>query len=153
TPHARPWRDPGPSARPDAHRTAVGSPPQAGILARADARRGPGPGEGGDAGSPPPPRPSIGSPAMPEATSRTAHVVGLGLVGASIASGLRSRGWYVTGEDLDERRAVRARELGAIDAAGTGQGAEIAFVATPASSVVPVANHLFDSAAAASARL
>lgn len=90
---------------------------------------------------------------MAEVPRRTAHVVGLGLVGASIASGLTARGWRVTGEDLAEQRAVRALEMGAIDAVSTGHGAEIAFVATPASSVVRVANRLFTASEAAGTRL
>jgi prephenate dehydrogenase len=73
---------------------------------------------------------------------RRAQIVGLGLVGASIGGGLRARGWHVTGADLDEGRAARALELGAIDAVGRDPGAEIAFVATPASAVVSVAREL-----------
>ena len=46
---------------------------------------------------------------------RRVQVVGLGLVGASIGSGLRARGWRVTGSDRDEARALRARELLASD--------------------------------------
>jgi prephenate dehydrogenase len=68
--------------------------------------------------------------------------VGLGLVGASIAGGLRNRGWHVTGSDRDESRAARAAELGMIDEVGHDSEAQIAFVATPASAVVPVAREL-----------
>src|ERR1039458_5678505 len=77
---------------------------------------------------------------------RRAQIVGLGLVGASIGGGLRARGWHVTGADLDEGRAARALELGAIDAVGRDPGAEIAFVATPASAVVGVARELLGAA-------
>ncbi len=72
-----------------------------------------------------------------------AQIVGLGLVGSSIGSGLRSRGWEVTGSDLDEDRAARARTLGAVDTVGWDTGAELAVVATPASAVVSVAEQLF----------
>jgi prephenate dehydrogenase len=68
---------------------------------------------------------------------RRAQVVGLGLVGSSIAGALRTRGWYLTGSDLEAARAGRAAELGVVDAVGTDTMAEIAFVATPASAVVP----------------
>jgi prephenate dehydrogenase len=68
---------------------------------------------------------------------RRAQVVGLGLVGSSIAGALRTRGWHVTGSDLEAARAGRAAELGVVDAVGTDTMAEIAFVATPASAVVP----------------
>jgi len=79
-------------------------------------------------------------PATP--LTRRAQVVGLGLVGASIAGGLRARGWQVTGSDRDEIRAARAAELGVIDRVGHDDQADIAFVATPASAVVPVAREL-----------
>jgi len=74
--------------------------------------------------------------------SKRAQVVGLGLVGSSIAGALRARGWHVTGTDLDTARAGRARELGALDEVGFDEGAKIGFVATPASSVVGVAGEL-----------
>jgi prephenate dehydrogenase len=73
---------------------------------------------------------------------RRAQVVGLGLVGASIASALRRRGWRVTGSDLDPARSARALELAMVDSVGSDDGAEIAFVATPASAVVPVVHSL-----------
>src|ERR1035437_9460012 len=38
---------------------------------------------------------------MTSPNSRHAHVVGLGLIGASIALALRQTGWTVTGTDLD----------------------------------------------------
>jgi prephenate dehydrogenase len=74
--------------------------------------------------------------------NRRAQVVGLGLVGSSIAGALRARGWHVTGSDLDGARAGRAAELGVVDAVGTDTRAEIAFVATPASAVVPAVRDL-----------
>jgi len=72
-----------------------------------------------------------------------AQIVGLGLVGASIAGALRARGWHVTGSDLDEARAQRSLTLGALDRVGRDRAAEIAFVATPASSVVRVVHEMF----------
>jgi prephenate dehydrogenase len=77
------------------------------------------------------------------AVSRRAQVVGLGLVGASIAGALRERGWHVTGSDLDDTRALRSAALGAVDVVGHDDGAEVAFVATPASAVVDVVHGLF----------
>jgi len=79
---------------------------------------------------------------------RRAQIVGLGLVGASIAGGLRARGWHVTGSDLDEARALRSVALGVLDVVGRDCSAELAFVATPASSVVAVVNELFNRRAA-----
>jgi prephenate dehydrogenase len=78
---------------------------------------------------------------------RRAQIVGLGLVGASIAGALRGRGWYVTGSDLDEARALRSAAIGAVDVVGCDRAAEVAFVATPASAVVPVVHELFAGSA------
>lgn len=44
-----------------------------------------------------------------------ALVLGLGVIGGSIARGLRDAGWHVQGKDSDERHAERALELGFID--------------------------------------
>jgi prephenate dehydrogenase len=38
---------------------------------------------------------------MTSAPKRRAHVVGLGLIGASLALALGERGWLVTGDDAD----------------------------------------------------
>ncbi len=67
----------------------------------------------------------------PAATPRTANVIGLGLVGGSIAFGLRRRGWRVHGDDARSDTVQRAVELGAIDAAGLSTDAAITFVAVP----------------------
>jgi prephenate dehydrogenase len=76
-----------------------------------------------------------------------AHVVGLGLVGSSIALGLRARGAEVSGEDVDASRQSRALDLGVVDTLGRGAGASLAFVATPAASVVTVARRLIEASA------
>ena len=60
-----------------------------------------------------------------------AAVIGTGLIGGSIGLALRSRGWHVTGHDVDTERAARAHALGALDAIGVDPDAEITFVATP----------------------
>ena len=62
-------------------------------------------------------------------------MTGLGLVGTSIALALRAQGWHVTGHDIDERRARRARELGAVDELGVDHLAAVAFVATPVAAI------------------
>ncbi len=76
------------------------------------------------------------------ATPRRAQVTGLGLVGTSIALGLRAQGWCVTGRDLDDARARRARELGAVDEIGVDRLAAVAFVATPVAAIVAEVNAL-----------
>jgi prephenate dehydrogenase len=58
-------------------------------------------------------------------------VVGTGLVGGSIGMRLRRTGWRVTGRDLDDDRAKRALDLGALDAVGDDPAAAVTFVATP----------------------
>jgi prephenate dehydrogenase len=61
-----------------------------------------------------------------------ACVVGTGLIGGSVGLALRRNGWHVTGIDVDEARAARALELGALDAVGRDPDAEVTFIATPA---------------------
>lgn len=87
------------------------------------------------------------SPAEPAgmgttAASQRAQVIGLGLVGTSIALALRAQGWWVTGHDLDESRARRARELGAVDELGVDHFAAVAFVATPVAAIAAEVNAL-----------
>jgi prephenate dehydrogenase len=73
---------------------------------------------------------------------RRALVVGTGLIGGSIALGLRRRGWHVSGMDADGARQDQALESGVIDAAGDDPGAEIVFVATPATSAAGVVHRI-----------
>lgn len=68
--------------------------------------------------------------------SRSANVIGLGLIGGSIALGLRQRGWRVCGDDVRPGTVSRAIELGIVDAAGLDPDAEITFVAVPVLAVV-----------------
>jgi prephenate dehydrogenase len=63
-------------------------------------------------------------------------VIGLGLIGGSIAIGLRQRGWRVHGEDASDATTADAAARGVIDAVGLDAGAEITFVAVPVLSVV-----------------
>ncbi len=67
--------------------------------------------------------------------TRTANVIGLGLVGGSVALGLRQRGWRVHGDDADIATVEKAAEIGAIDARGLYPDAEITFVAVPVMAV------------------
>lgn len=64
-------------------------------------------------------------------SQRTANVIGLGLVGGSVALGLRQRGWRVHGDDVTSGVPERAIGLGVIDAAGLAPAAEVTFVAVP----------------------
>ena len=60
---------------------------------------------------------------------RSANVIGLGLIGGSIATGLRQRGWRVHGDDSTGSTVERALELGLIDQGGLDPDAAITFVA------------------------
>jgi prephenate dehydrogenase len=75
-------------------------------------------------------------------TPRRALVVGTGLIGGSVALGLRRRGWHVTGQDADAARADEALAAGVVDAVGDDPDAEVVFVATPAATVGEVARGL-----------
>jgi prephenate dehydrogenase len=68
--------------------------------------------------------------------ARRANVIGLGLIGGSIAFALRARGWHVHGEDSDPARVAEAHRRGAVDGGGIDPTAEITFVATPTLAVV-----------------
>lgn len=64
---------------------------------------------------------------------RHANVVGLGLIGGSLASALNERGWHVSGTDDRSDVVADALERGLIDVAGVDADAEISFVAVPVS--------------------
>jgi prephenate dehydrogenase len=75
---------------------------------------------------------------------RRALVVGTGLIGGSIALGLRRRGWHVSGLDADAEQAREALERGVVDAVGDDPDAEVVFVAVPAAAVAEVARRFLD---------
>lgn len=79
---------------------------------------------------------------FPGRSERRATVVGLGLIGGSIAAGLRRAGWWVTGCDRARELERRALADHVVDAIGTDTGAKVAFVATPTEVVVEVAGEL-----------
>jgi prephenate dehydrogenase len=60
-----------------------------------------------------------------------ANVIGLGLIGGSIALALREAGWHVAGDDVVPGRAEDAVRRGCIDEAGLDALAAITFVAVP----------------------
>ena len=62
---------------------------------------------------------------------RRANVIGLGLIGGSIALALRARGWVGAGDDSDDDTAKRALSSDVVDQLGIDPDAEISFVATP----------------------
>jgi len=64
-------------------------------------------------------------------TQRCANVVGLGLIGGSIAARLVESGWRVHGSDPHPGRCDLAIERGIVSDAGLNPDAEITFVAVP----------------------
>ena len=64
-------------------------------------------------------------------SDRVANVLGLGLIGGSVALALSERGWYVHGTDVDDTRVAVARERGIIHEAGLAAEAAVTFVAVP----------------------
>ncbi len=75
---------------------------------------------------------------------RRALVVGTGLIGGSIALGLRRRGWHVSGLDADEEQLHAALQAGVVEAVGDDPLAEVVFIATPAAAVARVARGILD---------
>ncbi|MGA1299202.1 MAG: prephenate dehydrogenase/arogenate dehydrogenase family protein, partial [Ilumatobacteraceae bacterium] len=63
--------------------------------------------------------------------AQTANVVGLGLIGGSIALALGEQGWAVCGVDSDVTRQDLAVERGVIDRIGLDPDAAVTFVAVP----------------------
>jgi prephenate dehydrogenase len=72
----------------------------------------------------------------------TAAVVGLGLIGGSIALALKRSGYRVVGQDRRSEAEFEALEKGVIDEAGLSPECDVAFVAVPSSAVVEVVQRL-----------
>lgn len=68
---------------------------------------------------------------MTQQPQRHANVIGLGLMGGSVAAGLRQRGWHVHGDDSRPDTIEQAITRGIIDEGGLFRDAEITFVAVP----------------------
>jgi prephenate dehydrogenase len=75
---------------------------------------------------------------FPTDGGRRAHVVGLGLIGGSVALGLRAAGWEVTGEDLDDATERTAVAGGVVVGTTPHPATTIAVVAVPSSHVASV---------------
>lgn len=76
--------------------------------------------------------------------TRRANVLGLGLIGGSIASALRQCGWRVSGSDDDQLREAEALTRGIIEFRGIDPLAHVSFVATPVSRTVQEAKRLLE---------
>ena len=77
--------------------------------------------------------------------AKRANVLGLGLIGGSVAAALRGKGWHVAGADEDGEREADALGRGFIDARGIDADAEVSFVATPVSTVASGVRRLLDA--------
>jgi prephenate dehydrogenase len=75
-------------------------------------------------------------------SSRRAHVVGLGLIGSSIALALRDAGWTVTGVDNDDSVELAARTSDVVSGHEYDDDVALVIVATPAGSVAKVATEI-----------
>ena len=78
------------------------------------------------------------SSADPIGTDR-ALVVGIGLIGGSVALGLKAAGWHVSGLDTNPATATEALELGVVDEIGDDAAASVIFICVPAADVSHVA--------------
>ncbi len=65
--------------------------------------------------------------------AKTANILGVGLIGASIGFDLKASGWTVNGSDKLEENLKAALKTGAIDSVGWNESADISFVAVPVS--------------------
>jgi prephenate dehydrogenase len=75
-------------------------------------------------------------------SSRRAHVVGLGLIGSSLALALSEHGWLVTGTDLDAAITEAALAAGVIVDRDAHEHTSLVILATPASVVAESAAKL-----------
>ncbi|MTA78723.1 MAG: prephenate dehydrogenase/arogenate dehydrogenase family protein, partial [Actinobacteria bacterium] len=95
------------------------------------------------------PRTVPASEVSPDAVAERALVVGIGLIGGSIALALRRAGWTVLGRDLSESNLRAALDLGVIDAVapdGPIADVSVTFVATPVGAIADeVARSLVDT--------
>jgi len=70
-----------------------------------------------------------------QSSSKTAGVIGLGLVGGSVALALRDAGYEVGGTDTDDAAVERALADGIVDRAELPSDASLTVVATPVDSI------------------
>jgi prephenate dehydrogenase len=76
---------------------------------------------------------------MTSPSSRRAHVVGLGLIGSSVALALAESGWSVTGADLDDDVVEAALREGVISSTELDDDVDLVVIATPAGVVATTA--------------
>lgn len=77
--------------------------------------------------------------------TRTANVIGLGLIGGSVCLALRRAGFVVHGEDSSAERVAEALDRSVIDRSGLDRAAEVTFVATPVNEIPSGVKHALES--------
>ena len=77
--------------------------------------------------------------------TRTANVIGLGLIGGSVCLALRRAGFVVHGEDSSAERVAEALDRTVIDRSGLDPAAEVTFVATPVNEIPAGVKHALES--------
>ena len=75
-------------------------------------------------------------------TERYAHVIGLGLIGSSVALALQGAGWSVSGSDVSSSVTTEALERGVISSGEAHSEASLVIIATPAGVVPSVAQQV-----------
>ena len=84
----------------------------------------------------------MSAPSKPDSR---ASIIGLGLIGGSVAKALRAAGWQVWGADADAEVEQRAVELDVIDAVGVPGECTITIVATPVDAIVDAVEQALDT--------
>ena len=79
---------------------------------------------------------------------RTAAVIGLGLIGGSVALALQDAGWAVHGNDANDERSVAAVEQGVVLSNDVPTNVALVVIATPVDSIPQVAEDLLASTTA-----
>jgi len=77
---------------------------------------------------------------MTSPNSRHAHVVGLGLIGASVALALKETGWAVTGVDSDDETTSAAVKSSVVTGIDLQPDVDLVVIATPAGAVARLAS-------------
>lgn len=75
-------------------------------------------------------------------------VVGVGLIGGSLALALRKSGWHVIGVENDEYRAKQALSAGVVDEISEMRPCDFAVIATPVNLIPQLAQAALDAGAA-----
>ena len=84
-----------------------------------------------------------------ESPNPSVLVVGVGLIGGSIALGLKEAGWHVVGYDIDEDVLDEARRRNLIDSADSASDVDLVVIAVPSFKVVEVAEKFMASISSA----